>query len=136
MVTIWQPLRTVSHWTQNNWVLYINSKKSLKDLVSTITALPVVSSPIKKLAGLPQRALAEQILAEYPKALALLAYYESVQNRGSKSITWVITPGEQGLIIGLLIALGLEVTALYSAYTELYSRRVSFDINYEPYLIC
>ena len=72
----------------------MNRKKSLKDLVSTIAASPRVLGDLKRLVNLPNRALANQILAKSPKALALLTYHKLAQIRGSKLIAWVITLGE------------------------------------------
>jgi hypothetical protein len=61
---------------------------------------------------------AQAILAESPKALALLAYHASTIDKNSKLIGWVIAPCDQGFLVELRRALGIDAEALHAAMTD------------------
>jgi len=60
---------------------------------------------LSALASVNEQQQAQAILAESPKALALLAYHASAIDKNSKLIGWVIASCEQEFLVALMKAL-------------------------------
>jgi hypothetical protein len=73
---------------------------------------------LSALASANEQQQAQAILAESPKALALLAYHASAIDKHSKLIGWVIAPCDKGFLAALRRALGIDAEALHAAMTD------------------
>jgi hypothetical protein len=76
------------------------------------------AGPTSALASVNEQQQAQAILAESPKSLALLAYHASTIDKNSKLIGWVIAPCDQGFLVELRRAVGIDAEALHAAMTD------------------
>jgi hypothetical protein len=73
---------------------------------------------LSALASVNEQQQAQAILAESTKALALLAYHASAIDKDSKLNGWTIAPCDQGFLVALRRALGIDAEALHAPMTD------------------